>query len=73
MVLTEATGLLCVLIGGYALARPLSIRSYPRADEWKADPEQATQEQRASAAMTAFFAILGGLTLIVLGVLGFGP
>ena len=73
MVVTEATGVLCILVGGYALARPLSVRNYPSANQWESDPEQAKQEQRAYAAMAAFFAILGGLTLIVLGVLGFGP
>jgi MFS superfamily sulfate permease-like transporter len=73
MVLTEATGVLCVLVGGYALARPLSVRSYPSANQWESDPEQAKQEQRAYAAMAAFSAILGGIALIVLGFLGFGP
>lgn len=73
MVLTEATGVLCVLIGGYALTRPLSVRSYPSADQWESDPQQAKQEQRACAAMAALSAILGGIALIVLGFLGFGP
>ncbi|RLM88640.1 hypothetical protein D3D02_11625 [Halobellus sp. Atlit-38R] len=73
MVLTEATGVLCVLVGAYALARPLSIRNYPTAEQWESDADNAKQEQRAYAAMTAFFAILGGIALIVLGLLGFGP
>jgi len=73
MVLTEATGVLCVLAGGYALARPLSIRSYPRADQWETDPEAAKREQRAYAAMAAFFVILGGIALIILGLRGSGP
>lgn len=73
MVLTEATGVLCVLVGGYVLARPLSIRSYPTADEWESDPEDAKQEQRAYAAMLAFFMILGGIGLVILGLLGSGP
>jgi hypothetical protein len=73
MVLTEATGVLCLLVGGYALARPLSIRNFPSANQWESDPEKAKQEQRAYAAMTAFFLVLGGLALIVLGFLGFGP
>lgn len=71
--LTEATGVLCVLAGAYALARPLSVRTYPGADRWESDPEGAEQEQRAYAAMTAFFAILGGIALVVLGLLGYGP
>jgi uncharacterized membrane protein len=73
MVLTEATGILCVLAGGYALARPLSIRTYPSATQWESDPEDAKQEQRAYAAMAAFFMILGGIALIILGLLGRGP
>jgi hypothetical protein len=73
MVLTEATGVLCVLAGGYALARPLSVRTYPSGTRWESDPEGAKQEQRAYAAMAAFFMIIGGLTLISLGLLGHGP
>lgn len=73
MVFTELTGVLCLLVGGYALARPLSVRNYPTADQWESDPEAAKQEQRAYAAMAAFFAILAGVALIVLGLLGFGP
>jgi hypothetical protein len=73
MVLTEATGVLCILTGGYMLARPLSIRTYPSADEWESDPDDARQEQRAYAAMTAFFVILGGIALVVFGLLGYGP
>jgi hypothetical protein len=73
MALTEATGVLCLLVGGYALARPLSIRNVPSPNQWEADPETAKQEQRAFAAMTAFFLVLGGIALIVLGILGFGP
>ena len=73
MVLTEATGVLCVLAGAYALARPLSIRNYPTAEQWESDADKAKQEQRAYAAMTAFFVILGGLALVVLGLLGYGP
>ena len=73
MVLTEATGVLCVLTGGYALARPLSIRTYPTANQWESDPEGAKQEQRAYAAMAAFFMILAGITLIGFGLLGYGP
>jgi hypothetical protein len=73
MVVTEATGVVCLLLGGYALARPLSVRNYPSAAQWESDPDQAKQEQRAYAAMAAFFAILGGLVLIGLGVLGYGP
>jgi hypothetical protein len=73
MVLTEATGVLCVLAGGYALARPLSIRNYPTADHWESDPESARQEQRAYASMAALFTILGGIALVVLGLLGRGP
>lgn len=71
--LTEATGVPCVLAGGYALARLLSVRTSPRADRWESDPEGAEQEQRAYAATTAFFAILGGIALVVLGLLGYGP
>jgi len=70
MVFIEATGVLCVLAGGYALARPLSIRNYPNANQWEANPEKAKQEQRAYAALAAFSLILGGLALIVLGLLG---
>jgi uncharacterized membrane protein len=73
MVLTEATGVLCVLVGAYILARPLSIRSYPTANEWESDPEDAKQEQRAYAAMLAFFMILGGIALVIFGLLGSGP
>lgn len=73
MVLTEATGLLCVLGGGYALARPLSIRTYPTASQWESDPENAKQEQHAYAAMAAFFMICSGIALLILGFLGYGP
>ncbi len=73
MVLTEATGVLLILGGGYAHARPLSIRNYPSANQWESDPEAAKQEQRAYAARVAFSMILGGITLIILGLLGFGP
>ena len=73
MVLTEATGVLCVFVGGYTLARPLSIRNYPSANRWASDPETAKQEQRAYAAMTAFFVILSGIALVTLGLLGYGP
>ena len=73
MVLTEATGILCVLAGVYALARPLSIRNYPSGKQWESDPENAKQEQRAFAAMIAFFMIIGGIALIVLGLVGHGP
>jgi len=41
MVLTEATGVLCVLAGAYALARPLSIRNYPTAEQWESDADKA--------------------------------
>lgn len=51
----------------------LSVRTYPSAAQWEAEPEQAKQEQRAYAVMASFCAILGGLILIVLGVLGYGP
>jgi len=73
MVLTEVTGVLCVLAGGYMLARPLSIRTYPSANQWESDPDDAKQEQRAYAAMAAFFTIVGGVTLVGLGLLGYGP
>lgn len=73
MVFTEATGVLCVLAGGYALARPLSIRTYPSANQWESNPDDAKQEQRAYAAMASFFMILGGITLLSLGLLGYGP
>jgi hypothetical protein len=73
MVLTEATGVLCVLVGGYALARPLSIRNSPSANQWESESEKAKQEQRAYAAMTAFSVILSGIALVVLGLLGYGP
>lgn len=73
MVLTEATGVLCILGGGYALARPLSIRNYPSANQWESDPEAAKREQRAYAVRVAFSLILGGIVLIVVGLLGFGP
>ncbi|RLM41317.1 hypothetical protein DVK00_20230 [Haloarcula sp. Atlit-47R] len=73
MVFIEVTGLLCVLAGGYALARPLSIRNYPSANQWESDPDKAKQEQRAYAAMVAFFVILSGIALIILGLLGYGP
>ena len=73
MVLTEATGVLCILGGGYALARPLSIRSYPSPNQWQSDPETAEQKQRAYAARVAFSMVLGGIVLISLGLLGVGP
>lgn len=41
MVVTEATGVVCLLGGGYALARPLAVRTYPSAAQWEAEPEQA--------------------------------
>jgi hypothetical protein len=73
MVLTELTGLLAIAVGGYALAKPMLIRTFPTPAEWETDPESARQEQRAYAAMTAFFLILGGIGLVVLGLLGRGP
>ena len=73
MVLTEVTGVLCLLVGGYALARPLSIRNYPSATRWESEPEKAKQEQRAYAAMTGFFVIVSGIVLLILGLLGYGP
>lgn len=72
MVLTEVTGVLCILAGGYMLTRPLSIRTYPSANQWESDPESAKQEQRAYAAMAAFFTIVGGITLLIIGLLGYG-
>lgn len=73
MVLTEAIGLLCVLTGAYALARPQSVRTYPTATQWESDPDDAKQEQRAYAAMMAFFLIVSGIGLILLGLLGSAP
>jgi hypothetical protein len=70
---SEATGVFAVAIGVYALARPLSVRSFPAGREWKDDPEGAKQEQRAYAALVGFAAIFGGLALIVLGLLGRMP
>jgi len=73
MVYLELTGAFLIALGVYALARPLSIRSFPSANQWEADPERAKREQRAYAGMTGFFAIVGGLVLIVLGVTGWTP
>jgi hypothetical protein len=73
MVLTETTGILCVLIGGYALARPLSVRNFPSATQWESDPEQANREQHTYSVMIGVSGILGGIALLVLGFLGFGP
>ena len=73
MVLTEATGVLLLLVGGYALARPMAIRNFPTADQWETDPEKARKEQRAFATLVAFGSILGGIVLIALGLLGLGP
>ena len=71
--MTEATGVLLIAVGGYALLRPLSIRTFPTAKEWKTNPDKAEQEQRAYATLVAMSAILGGLILIGMGVFGSAP
>lgn len=73
MVYLELTGAFLIALGVYALARPLSIRSFPSANQWEAAPERAKREQRAYASMAAFFLVLGGLALVVVGVTGWTP
>ena len=73
MVLTEATGVIVIAFGAYVLARPMQIRSFSTPATWEADPEGARQEQRAYATMLGVSAIVGGLVLIGLGLVGSGP
>jgi hypothetical protein len=72
-VYSEVTGVFVVAIGVYTLARPSSVRSFPAARQWETDPERARQEQRAYAALLGFSAVLGGIALVVLGLLGRMP
>jgi hypothetical protein len=69
----EATGLLAIAVGVYALRNPANVRSFPSGDEWREDPDRAAQEQRAFATLTAATLVVGGLVLLGLGLLGRAP
>jgi hypothetical protein len=66
----EATGLLAVALGVYALRNPTGVRSFLSGEEWREDPDRAEREQRAFATLTAATLVVGGLVLLGLGLLG---